>query len=164
MTTAALVPSASPDVHAFDFIHGRWTIVNRRLKTRNAGAEDWDVFPSASTCEPRLGGVANVEEVACPARGWTGMALRALDLQTGLWSIWWLNSLDGQLQPPVRGGFDGGVGVFVGPDMDGDQPILARFIWSDITPHSARWTQAFSYDGGVTWETNWIMDFTRAES
>jgi hypothetical protein len=25
-----------------------------------------------------------------------------------------------------------------------------------------RWEQAFSEDGGETWETNWVMDFARA--
>lgn len=25
----------------------------------------------------------------------------------------------------------------------------------------ARWEQAFSVDGEATWETNWIMEFTR---
>ena len=42
--------------------------------------------------------------------------------------------------------------------------IAVRFIWSDITPRSARWEQAFSPDDGNTWETNWIMEFTRRES
>jgi hypothetical protein len=26
---------------------------------------------------------------------------------------------------------------------------------------AARWEQAFSDDGGATWETNWTMDFAR---
>jgi hypothetical protein len=29
------------------------------------------------------------------------------------------------------------------------------------TPDSCRWEQAYSADGGKTWETNWIMEFTR---
>jgi hypothetical protein len=34
-------------------------------------------------------------------------------------------------------------------------------VWSRITREAARWEQAFSLDKGASWETNWIMDFTR---
>ena len=54
-----------------------------------------------------------------------------------------------------------GLGVFEGPDMDGDQPILVRFEWSRTETDSPRWSQAFSRDDGDSWETNWIMDFRR---
>ncbi len=153
-----------PEIHDFDFIHGRWIVQHRRLKTRGAAAEDWDCFASTSYCEPRLGGLTNVEEVDCPARGWTGMAVRTLDVETREWSVYWINSLDGRLQPPVRGRFHADGCVLEGPDSDGGRPVIARYIWSDITPGSARWTQQFSYDDGATWETNWVMDFTRTAS
>jgi len=160
MTAAAL--HALPEIHDFDFVHGRWTIANRRLKIRGVGGDVWDEFPSTSWCEPRLGGVANIEQVDCPARGWMGMAVRTLDVATRQWSVHWVNSLDGVVQPPVRGRFNADGCVLEGPDTDGARPVIARYIWSHITPDSARWTQAFSYDGGATWEVNWVMDFTRA--
>lgn len=80
----------------------------------------------------------------------------------GEWSVRWINSLNGQVQPPVRGRFNADGCVLEGPDSDDGRPIIARYIWSDITPDSARWTQAFSYDDGASWETNWVMDFRRA--
>lgn len=63
--------------------------------------------------------------------------------------------------PPVRGGFVGDAGEFWGEDVDGAHPIQCRFRW---TRHQTapRWEQAFSYDDGVTWETNWTMAFSRA--
>jgi hypothetical protein len=149
--------------HAFDFLHGRWRIAHRKLKARHVGSEDWDRFDATATCEPRLGGLVNVEEIAMPERGFSGVSLRSFDLATGLWSIWWISSLEGRLRPPVTGGFKDGVGLFEGDDLDGDRAVRARYVWSDITPCSARWTQSFSLDGGATWEANWIMDFTRSE-
>ena len=53
-------------------------------------------------------------------------------------------------------------GDFYGDDTHESKPIKAHFIWSDITATSARWEQEFSADGGRTWESNWVMEFTRA--
>lgn len=157
--SAALQPSPASGAHDFDFLHGQWTIAHRRLKQRHVGSDDWDHFPATASCEPRLGGLVNVEEIVMP--GFSGMSLRSFDLATGLWSIWWISSLEGRLQPPVTGGFRDGVGIFEGDDIDGGRPIRARYVWSDVTPSSARWTQSFSLDGGQTWEANWVMDFAR---
>jgi hypothetical protein len=66
------------------------------------------------------------------------------------------------IEPPVRGGFANGVGIFQGEDTLRGQPIIVRFMWSEITANSARWEQAFSPDAGATWEVNWVMHFTRA--
>ncbi len=121
-----MTPTAAPSVHDFDFIHGRWTVEHRRLKARGVGANDWDCFPSTSYCEPRLGGLANVEEVDCPARGWTGLAFRLFDIETQEWTVRWVNSTNGVLQPPVRGRFHAGRCVLEGPDTDEGRPIIAH--------------------------------------
>ena len=78
---------ALPEIHDFDFIHGHWSITNRHLKACGVGSDDWDQFPSTSWCEPRLGGLANVEQIECPARGWTGMAVRSFDIRAREWAI-----------------------------------------------------------------------------
>ncbi|MBI4046878.1 MAG: hypothetical protein HY371_08675, partial [Devosia nanyangense] len=44
----------------FDFLHGDWTVTNRRLKQRFAQSEDWDEFEADFHCEPRLDGGANL--------------------------------------------------------------------------------------------------------
>jgi hypothetical protein len=64
----------------------------------------------------------------------------------------------------VFGSFEGDTGIFEGEDTLDGRPILVRFRWSGITTETPRWEQAFSEDGGETWETNWVMDFTRAEA
>ena len=59
------------------------------------------------------------------------------------------------------GRFEDGRGTFHGDDELDGKPIRVVFRWTDITPTSARWEQAFSADGGKTWETNWRMTMTR---
>jgi hypothetical protein len=67
----------------------------------------------------------------------------------------------GPLEPPVRGGFVDGTGTFLADETIDGKPVRVRFLWSRITSTTCRWEQAFSADGGLTWETNWVMDFTR---
>jgi len=91
------------------------------------------------------------------------MSIRAYDRKTRQWSIWWIESRNppASIEPAVRGGFKDEVGTFYAQDTVNGQPITVRFIWSGITATTALWRQAFSPDGGATWETNWEMAFTR---
>jgi hypothetical protein len=34
-------------VHDFDFLDGKWEMVNRRLLKRGVGSNEWDTFPRA---------------------------------------------------------------------------------------------------------------------
>jgi hypothetical protein len=148
----------------FDFLIGDWQISNRRLKARWTRRPEWERFESRSRCEPRLGGVSNVKEIVFDNEpgGQAGMTLRLFDPAMARWSIYWISSRDGRLQPPVHGGFEGDEGEFRGEDIDDGRFILVRYRWSKIGPAGGpRWQQAFSQDGHA-WETNWVMDFRRA--
>jgi hypothetical protein len=145
----------------FDFFAGSWDVRHRRLRQWLAGCDVWDEFGSTTECWSLFDGAANVDELSVPERGFTGLSLRLLDPARGDWTIYWANSRDGRLQPPVTGRFSGGVGVFHGDDVHQGQPVRVRYTWSGITPTSARWEQAYSADGEQTWEVNWIMEFTR---
>jgi hypothetical protein len=79
-----------------------------------------------------------------------------------MWSIYWADNVRFTLFPPVVGSFGDGVGEFFGDDDEGGRPVRVRFRWSDVTPTSVRWEQAFSQDGGQTWEANWVMNFSRS--
>lgn len=65
------------------------------------------------------------------------------------------------LQPAVFGAFADGVGTFEGDDTLHGRPIRVRQLWTGVDTATPRWEQAFSGDGGKTWETNWVMDFSR---
>ena len=150
------------DVHDFDFFVGTWNIVNRRLKKRWVGSDDWDVFPATFRSENRLGGVVNIDEGVFPTKGWSGVTLRTFVLEKRQWFIYWINSRSGELNPPMVGGFSGDRGEFHGDDTDDGRPIKARFLYTRQGNDALRWEQAFSVDG-KQWETNWIMDHTRAK-
>jgi hypothetical protein len=152
------------DQHDFDFWMGRWKVHNRYLRTRLAGSDEWDEFESTSVARPLLDGLGNEDEFRTDYDGgFIGMSFRFYDPDTDRWAIYWADTRRaGVLDPPVFGSFDGDVAVFEGPAELEGRPIRMRFTWSGVTTPTPRWEQAFSDDDGTTWETNWIMEFTRA--
>ncbi len=162
-----MAPDTEPSgIHDFDFFIGRWQVHHRRLKERLAGNHEWIEFDGTTVTRAIMGGAGNIDDnvLEMPGGAYRAVSLRSFDPKSRLWSIWWLDgrSPRGPLDPPVQGGFQGGVGTFYADDSLSGKSIRVRFVWSDITPTSARWAQAFSADGGRTWETNWTMDFVRA--
>ncbi len=143
----------------FDFLVGSRTVEHRRLRTRLSGCTDWLVESGRYRGFSFADGVLSVDEFEFPARGIKGCSIRTLDLALRRWTIHWTTSDTGCLFAPVHGGFSGGRGEFYGEDVCGDRPVLARYLWLDCRTAHPRWEQAFSEDGGVTWETNWTMAF-----
>ena len=144
----------------FDFLIGCWNVHNRR---RLAGTDEWDEFEACVVARRILAGMGSQDVFRTDHDGgFVGMSFRFFDPDTQLWSIYWADSRrPGLLDPPVLGRFDGDVGLFEGRDLLDGRPIVVRFTWSGVTTSTPRWEQAFSDDDGETWETNWIMDFTR---
>jgi hypothetical protein len=146
----------------FDFFVGTWNSTHRRLKQVLAGSNDWDEFTGVTRCWSVFDGAGNVDEFTFPTRGFSGLTLRLYDRPRDAWSLYWANSRTGLSLRPVVGRFgDDGRGVFTGDDEHEGRPIRVTYLWSEITATSCRWEQSFSADGGTTWETNWIMNFTR---
>jgi len=148
----------------FDFQEGRWTVLHRRLATRLADANDWQEFPGESAMRRVLGGLGNVEDnlIHLPDGPYRALAMRTFDPATQLWAIWWVDARNPHtLDVPVRGRFVDGIGRFRAEDTFNGRPIVVEFQWSQM-PDGPRWQQAFSADGGHTWEVNWVMHFSPA--
>ena len=154
-------------LHDFDFLVGEWRVHSRRLKERLAASTDWEEFEGTITSRRLMDGWANVDDTVfhTPQGIYRGVAPRAYDPKSGQWAIWWIDGRNpfGALDPPVKGRFVKGVGTFYADDVLRGKPIKVRFTWSDITPTTARWEQAFSPDGGKTWETNWMQKLERVK-
>ena len=147
----------------FDFEVGRWSVHSRRLREWLKGSTDWEEFQGISAARKVLGGLGMVDEItneraSGPAQGIT---LRLFDPTTQQWSVYFAESVHGVLTTPLIGRFTQGRGVFYAYEPIAGQHLLSRYLWLEITPTSYRWEQAFSADGGSTWETNWIQDHTR---
>ncbi|HSX92258.1 MAG TPA: NIPSNAP family protein [Hydrogenophaga sp.] len=167
MNTPATPSTAA---HDFDFLVGHWTTRQRRLKHRLQGSDDWESFDATTTNQHLPGGVINFDTLVAPhwRPGWVGMSVRVFNPATNLWSIYWVTNEGGGIDPatghldaPVVGRFHGDEGVFEGEDVFEGRAIRVRFHWQRLGADRARWQQAFSDDGGQSWEVNWVMAFER---
>lgn len=164
-TTPAAEPraasSAADQDRAFDFLRGHWYVRNKRLLAQLQGSTEWTDSSGTLIGVPLLEGMGNYDELRSDETGPLGVSIRFYNKQTKQWSDYWVANRDGVVQPAVFGTFDGGVGTFEGDDTLQGKPIRVRQLWTRTNTATPRWEQAFSGDGGKTWETNWIMDFSR---
>jgi hypothetical protein len=151
--------------HDFDWEIGTWTTkVRVRSNPLSGDPPTWVDYVGTSVVKPLLNGRANFVElsVASAAGEIEGGSLRLYGSQSGQWSLNYANLRNGLLTSPVYGGFDSaGRGLFYGSDTLDGRAILVRFVITKYSPKEAHFEQAYSTDGGVTWEDNWIAVDTR---
>jgi hypothetical protein len=156
--------------HDFDFLYGKWKMPNHKLRKRLADSHDWDDFISCDEASPLPGGIGDTDYFLSTFwKDFVGVTVRTYDVKTGLWRIYWVDNTfsGGAIQPPVVGKFDGNVGIFEGPDTYDGRPIVVRYTWTRNPKGSkvvAKWEQAFSVDGGHSWETNWYNEIIHDDS
>jgi hypothetical protein len=149
----------------FDAFLGKWQVRHRRLRQRLVGSNDWEEFDGTSHWQSILGGNANFNESVVQRSGETvqSLGLRAYDAKAAGWTDWSLSGRDPtKITVDGVGRFVNGIGTFFADDTLADKPIRVRGIFTPLTPRSMRWEQAFSPDGGRTWETNYVMEHTRS--
>jgi len=149
--------------HDFDFEFGSWKAHIKRLLHPLTGSNDWVDLDGISVVRKVWDGRANLGEleVGNATTHLEGLSLRLYSPQSRQWSIYWSNSSDGSLGTAMVGQFKNGRGEFYDQETFQGAAIYVRFIFSDITSTSFRLEQAFSTDGGKTWEPNWIATFSR---
>jgi hypothetical protein len=149
--------------HDFDFEFGDWTMQLKRLVKPLSGSKDWVEYQGSSVVHRIWGGAANVGEIdiSGPAGRIQGMSVRVYNPASGQWGLSFASARGGQLGQPMVGGFKDGRGEFYNQETFNDREIFVRFIFSDITKSTFRLEQAFSDDGGKTWEANWLATFRK---
>jgi hypothetical protein len=164
---AAPAPAARDGQRDFDFLLGSWKIHLRRRLRPLTGSNEWVEFDGTVVCRSIWNGGAEVEEfnVDSPEKKILihGLAVRLYNPKTRQWSIYWANRRNGVFDAaPQIGHFSNGRGEFYGQDTTEDgRPVYVRFEWSNITSSAPHFEQAYSEDGGKTWEVNWVTEQTR---
>ncbi|MDX6447117.1 MAG: hypothetical protein QOH71_4191, partial [Blastocatellia bacterium] len=150
--------------HDFDFAVGTWKTRVRRLLKPLSGSNDWVEGTGTVSTRKVWAGRAQLEELTMDT-GSThleGLALRLYNPKTHQWRLHWANAKKGVLSDaPAFGAFQNGRGGFYDQEVINGKSVFVREIFSDITPNSHHFEQAFSEDQGKTWEPNIIVDLTR---
>jgi len=155
-----ITPSSTSSAHAFDYLAGKWTMHNKRLLSRLSNCTQWVEYESTDeNLGPILKGIGNMDFFRTAynqvnGKPYEGLTLRLFNPATRLWSLYWVDSNSGTMDPPVVGSFEGNVGNFYCKDVFKGKPILVRFTWDKTDKDNPVWSQAFSPDNGLTWEMN----------
>jgi hypothetical protein len=157
------IPATRDGQHDFDFEIGNWKTHLSRLLHPLSGSTTWVQYDGTSVVRKVWNGRADLLEldVAGPAGHLEGLSLRLYNPESHQWSLNFSNSSGGTMSQPTVGEFKDGRGEFFDQESFGGRVILVRFVISDVTANSCRFEQAFSNDGGATWEVNWIATDTR---
>jgi hypothetical protein len=162
-STPRQTPTEHDGQHDFDFEIGTWQTHLWRLVDPLTGSTKWVEYEGTSVVRKIWNGRANLVELEVdgPTGHIEGLNLRLYNPQSRQWNLNFASSRSGTLSPPTIGEFKNGRGEFFSQETLNGQAILVRFVISNITPDSCRFEQAFSDDGGKTWEVNWIALDTR---
>ena len=157
-------PAAKPrdGQHDFDWDLGHWQVHVRRLLHPLTASTTWVEYRGTDVVRRVWGGRANLGEVELD--GAAGhleyLTLRLYNPQSHQWSMNISSSAAGVLSPPAIGSFEGGRGEFYDQEDYDGRRILVRFEVFVLSPTSCRFEQAFSADGGASWELNLIVNET----
>jgi hypothetical protein len=156
-----IAASATSSPSDFDFLVGKWKMHNRRLNKRLENCKDWTEFDSYDENWKILSGTADTDIYSTTempgqeGKKFEGLTLRLFNPKTRLWSLYWVASNVGVMDPPVVGSFENNVGHFFCKDTFNGKNIIVMFRWDARNKDRPIWSQAFSPDNGKTWEWNW---------
>ncbi|MEW6730208.1 MAG: hypothetical protein AB1489_02610 [Acidobacteriota bacterium] len=153
----AITASATSSQNDFDFLVGKWKLHHKKLKSRLNNCNEWDEFETTVEDFRILEGLGHMDVGHATFNGkpWEGRTLRLFNPKTRLWSLYWVASDVGVLDPPVVGSFENGIGHFFTKDVFNGKKIIMMFRWNVRDKERPIWSQAFSPDNGKTWEWNW---------
>jgi hypothetical protein len=164
-TSIKQAPAQWDGQHDFDFEIGTWKTNLSRLLHPLTGSNTWLKYEGTTLVRKVWNGRANLVELEVdgPSGHFEGLSLRLYDPQSHQWSLNFANSSGGGMAQPTIGGFKNGHGEFYDQEKFNGRAIFVRFVITEISPDLIHFEQAFSDDGGKSWEVNWIATDTRVK-
>lgn len=156
-------PAASDGSHDFDFEIGSWNTYLKRLQHPLSGSTTWIEYKGTTVVKKVWDGKANMAELEVDGTAGhiEGLSLRLYNPDSHQWSLNFASSAGGTMAQPTIGEFKDGRGEFYDQESFNGRAVLVRFVITQVDKDHAHFEQAFSADGGKTWEINWIADDTR---
>ena len=153
------------EIQNFDFLIGKWSIVNKKLKERLKNSDEWIEFPAQMESKKILNGLCVMDEFKTSYFGdeFVGLSIRIFNPKLNEWTIYWADTMYPELKltEQVVGSFKNGIGIFYGTEIFKGKEVRLRFIWKQESLKTAYWEQAYYDETSNAWETNWIMQFTK---
>ncbi|NER15061.1 hypothetical protein GWK08_16525 [Leptobacterium flavescens] len=155
------------EIRDFNFLLGKWSVLNKRLKERLSDCTEWIEFTAEMETKSILNGLGLMDEMKSSHFGdeFIGLSIRMVDPKTNIWTIYWADtaSPENYLKEQVVGGFKDGIGEFFGKEYYQGKEYKLRFRWKKHSPDTALWEQAYYDKRKNEWETNWTMEFTKRD-
>ena len=152
------------EIQNFDFLIGKWNVINKRLKERLKNNNEWLEFPAKMETKPFLNGLGLMDEMKSSHFGddFIGFSIRMVNPKTNIWTIYWADTSSPEyyLKEQVIEKFKNGIGEFFGKETFNNKEVKLRFIWKKPSVDTAKWEQAYYDEIKNEWETNWTMLFT----
>ncbi len=153
------------EIQNFDFLIGKWSIVNKKLKERLQNSDEWIEFPAQLESKKILNGLGVMDEFKTSYFGdeFVGLSIRIFNPKLNEWTIYWADTMYPELKltEQVVGSFKNGIGLFYGKEIFKGKEVRLRFIWKKESLKTVYWEQAYYDETSNAWETNWIMQFTK---
>ena len=152
------------EIQNFNFLIGKWSVLNRRLKERLKNCNEWIEFQAEMETKSILNGLGLMDEMKSSYFGeaFIGLSIRMINPASNKWTIYWADTANPAigLKEQVVGEFKNGTGEFFGKEIFNNKEVKLRFIWKKPSVDTAKWEQAYYDDARNEWETNWTMLFT----
>jgi hypothetical protein len=154
-------------IENFNFLIGKWNVINKRLKERLNNSNEWITFSAQMETKSILNGLALMDEMKTDYFGeeFIGLSIRMLNPKSNEWTIYWADTANPELflKEQVSGKFNNGIGEFYGKEIFNGKEVKLRFVWKKELANTAQWEQAYFDEKNDSWEINWTMTFTNIE-